>query len=288
MKPDFIIVGASRSGTTTLYHVLRQHSEIFMPARKELQFYFNDMEFNRGMDYYEAYFELGSNKIRGEASPPYFHKGILCEKGNKHKWAPDDDAPLRIKETLPNVKIIITLRNPIYRAHSQFWKNKWQGTETVDTFEEAIEQEIRGQRKPTDSALCWLYKNTYSIHICRWLELFNSKQVQFMIFEEWTRNPTDHMQKIGKFLGCVEHIKYVESGKTINKGRMAWTPSKWLAKGGNVKKGFIGKLYKKVFTRPGYPEISSQTYQKLHDYFSEDVSKLRRILNNPLAAWSLQ
>ncbi len=124
--PDFLIIGAQRCGTTSLFRYLERHPSILPAAVKEVH-YFDD-RFPRGDSWYRSHFPL-SLRMRGhqtgEASPYYlFHPHV----------------PRRVAEILPSAKLIALLRNPVDRAWSQYHHERRFGFETA-TFEEAIERE---------------------------------------------------------------------------------------------------------------------------------------------------
>lgn len=126
--PDFVIIGAQKSGTTSLYHVLSQHPYVRPAARKELHYF--SIFFHRGLDWYRSCFpspeqEAGRSTITGESSPYYlFHP----------------HAPRRMAEALPQTRLIVLLRNPVDRAYSHYQMIANFGHEPL-TFEEAIEAE---------------------------------------------------------------------------------------------------------------------------------------------------
>lgn len=108
-EPDFIIIGAQKGGTTSLYASLINHPQISGASKKEVHFY--DRSFAEGMGWYRAHFPLraaltSSGRITGEATPDYLAYPYV---------------PARIAATLPNVKLIALLRNPVTRAHSHFF-----------------------------------------------------------------------------------------------------------------------------------------------------------------------
>ena len=115
MLPDFIIAGASRSGTTSLYYYLSEHPQIFMPKQKELRFFDKDSNYLKGKQYYGRFF-ADSEKTKGEASPPYFYEGITFGKDLKYKFNIEDDAPLRIKKMIPQYKNYIVFKTSGYQA----------------------------------------------------------------------------------------------------------------------------------------------------------------------------
>ena len=130
--PNFLIIGYYKSATTSLYDYLVQHENIGKSSRKEIQYF--SFSYWRGKNWYRSYFptiftkqrierKTGSKFLTGEASPQYIF----------HPYSLD-----RINEVLPNVKLILLLRNPIDRAYSHYIHEKNRGNETLDSFEEAI------------------------------------------------------------------------------------------------------------------------------------------------------
>jgi len=125
--PDFIVAGVQKGGTTFLYQEMLRHPEIKGSLTKEVHFF--DANFGRGVDWYSGMFPRSSPRskvIRGEASPAYiFHP----------------DGVRRIAETLPDVRLIVVLRDPVQRALSHYKHERRLGFETAATFEEALELE---------------------------------------------------------------------------------------------------------------------------------------------------
>ena len=109
-SPNFLIIGAARSGTTTLYNCLKKHPLIYLPKNKrpEPHFFLKNKEFKKGYEYYigKYFFNSSLNQIKGEASTSYLFQKYV---------------PSRIYKYIPNCKFIIMLRNPVERAYSH-WK----------------------------------------------------------------------------------------------------------------------------------------------------------------------
>ena len=140
--PDFLIVGAQKCGTSSLYRNLIRHPSVIPAFVKEIYF-FNTKYFQKGANWYRSYFPLLPYKyyvaqickrdfLTGEATPGYiFHP----------------HAPRRISELLPDVKIIILLRNPVDRAYSHYYHEVRKKRESM-SFEDAIkmeEERLRGE-----------------------------------------------------------------------------------------------------------------------------------------------
>ena len=112
--PNFIIIGAARAGTVSLFHHLREHPEIYLPFVKETDFFYKD--FDKGLDYYQKSFYSGwkDEKAVGDISPWYIYS---------------EDAAKNIHQTIPEVKIIATLRDPIERTFSDYRGRVGRGDE---------------------------------------------------------------------------------------------------------------------------------------------------------------
>ena len=81
MQPNFLIIGSQKAGTTSLYHVLKQHPEIYLPARKEVNYFFLQSEYDKGFKAYLQNFDPAPPEVKavGEASPGYIcHQSLAC------------------------------------------------------------------------------------------------------------------------------------------------------------------------------------------------------------------
>ena len=106
--PDYLLIGAQKCGTTSLYNYLVSHPEVRRCLRKEVGYF--DQHFDRGLAWYLAHFPMksfvGFQQVTGEATPDYYYS---------------PQAPQRAHLVMPQAKLIILLRNPVDRAHSQYW-----------------------------------------------------------------------------------------------------------------------------------------------------------------------
>jgi hypothetical protein len=272
MKPDFIIVGASRSGTTSLYQVLKQVPGIFMPEKKELQFFEKDSEYNKGLEYYSNYFKAAAeNAIKGEASPPYFHKGIIRLSDGAHGFT-EFDAAKRIKKHFPNVKIVMTLRNPVDRLYSQYYKNYFEKQEKKG-LEVAIEEELNGKRTPQNTPLCWIYKNTYSEHVSHWINLFGQEKIKILIFENWVKDVAV-LDDLLVFLGLPKNSLNVTEIPKRNTGKS-------ISQKSSLSKGWFTSFFKK---NPS-PTMNEHERKIVRAALENDIQSVEKILNIDLSVW---
>lgn len=197
-KPDFVIGGATRSGSRKLRDILLGHPEIYVPEDPAAQ-----------------YFQR--TRKRPEGSPPsYFDLELQAKTDSPHpdklhgEW--EDDAE-KVAKHCPGAKIVFTLRNPVTRAYSQYWKSVREGKEKAKTFEQALDEEISGKRKPETTGRCWIYKSQYQIHLDTWFSLFPREQILVLIMEEWIDYPEGGLAPLEDFLKLERHSLRNYSGR---------------------------------------------------------------------------
>jgi len=197
--PDFFISGAARSGTTSLWQYLRQHPDIYMPPVFELKepSHFCD-RYKFAMKDWDAYLglfaEAKDQRRVGEASGPYLTS---------------PESPGKIKAVIPNARFIISLRNPADRAYSLYkWMHQY-GFENLPSFGEALqaETESRFDREEFRDNNCQYYYNFLYFHsglyyeqVKRFFDTFGRERVHVIIFEEFTRQPAEHLRRLFSFL----------------------------------------------------------------------------------------
>ena len=196
--PNFIIIGAQKCGTSTLFNHIRKHPDIFMPKRKELHFF--DENYSMGMAWYLNCFNRKDGIIpvcSGEASPYYFFHPL---------------APVRIFETIPDIKLILLLRNPVSRAYSQYHHMKRKGRISL-SFEHCIklEQGILAGRKEAFykdenhsdmmyRRFSFLSRSRYAEQLSEWLKYFPQEQILIIRSEDYFSNSGQTFQEVFRFL----------------------------------------------------------------------------------------
>jgi hypothetical protein len=207
LLPDFLIIGTQRGGTTSLYKYLVQHPNLAHALTKELRFF--DRNYDRGLAWYRSRFpsrryrdrirrQRGVELVTGEASPDYmFHP----------------HAPRRVAGALPDVKLIVLLRNPVDRAYSHYWHQVKRGHEPL-TFEQAEERE--GERLDGELARVmadgrydsyelhhhsYLARGRYAEQLERWMERFGRDQLLIERSEDFFDDPALVFKRVLVFLG---------------------------------------------------------------------------------------
>ena len=191
--PNLFIVGAARSGTTSLYFYLDQHPEIFMAPMKEPHFFSKitpDPKFalfyphiDDEEQYLALFADAGDAKLRGEASPSYL-------------WVPE--AAGRIKAASPDARIVILLREPVSRAYSHYLVDSAEGLDDR-SFLRAIHEELQGPVKGWGQSSLYVHAGLYADSVERYLDLFGQR-VKVLLFEEFVRDVKRHLEAVFRFL----------------------------------------------------------------------------------------
>src|SRR5579859_7884576 len=207
MMPDFIIIGAQKGGTTSLYRYLTEHPCIAPIYIKEPHFF--DIYFYKGLHWYRAHFPTAVEKyyaqrfqqhdlITGEASPYYlFHP----------------QAARRIAKTLPRTRLIVLLRNPIDRAYSQYQHQTRQNGVEPLTFEEALDCEEKRLAGEAERLLkdekyfsfnhrhySYLARSKYIEQLPAWMNLFPREQFLILRSEDIFTDPVSIVRQTLEFL----------------------------------------------------------------------------------------
>lgn len=179
--PDFIVIGAKRCGTTSLYYYFGQHPSINSSAHDKLGFF--DDNFELGINWYKSHFPIQKrNFLTYDVTATYIQSANVAK---------------RIKKLLPNVKLIAILRNPIDRAFSEYNETVRENSEKL-SFEDAITFEMNEQKNPNSKN--YLTKGKYANQLTYWYEIFPKKQLLIISAEDLQNNTQNTLQSIFQFL----------------------------------------------------------------------------------------
>jgi hypothetical protein len=211
--PDFLVIGAKRGGTTSLWNYLVRHPDVLplFPALQQIKSpHYFDINHSRGQTWYRSHFatrrqrvrherETGHPAVTGEASPYYMFHPLAVE---------------RIAREMPQGKFIVSLRNPVDRAYSNYNERRGCGVEPLSTFEEAIAAEperLRGEVErmradpdyysPMYDSASYLARGRYLEHLQPWLETFRRDQVHIVLADQMKRDSENAFRQICEFLG---------------------------------------------------------------------------------------
>jgi hypothetical protein len=300
--PNFFIVGAARSGTTSLDRYLSQHPEIYVTPRKETHFFAvddfppsfkgpGDEKLNTSVirdqeQYAQLFASVTGKKAIGESSAFYLYFLGTAE---------------RIAQAVPDAKIIILLREPVGRAFSAYSYMVSNGRETL-SFEEGLNQEE--ERRQEGWEPIWWYKELglYYRQVRHYLEVFGTQQVKVLLYDELCANAGQMLRDVFAFLGVEEDVvidtsvrhnpsgapksrrlytllgNFIDNPNFLEKRIKSLLPLR-------LREAWASKAIDKL-TRPAL--LDPQIHAQLQAYFAEDVSKLEDLLHRDLLSWQSQ
>jgi hypothetical protein len=195
---DFLVIGAQRSGTTSLWRHMASHPQIELPSSKEAPFFSHDEPFTRGLDWYLGEFFAAAvpQRLWGTVSPHYM------------MGSQDADVPMiagRIRTLVPRVKLIAILRDPIARAQSHHRMVTHRGRETR-TFEQAALELLEPAaleiaRREPPRVQPYLVQGEYGRVLGEYLRVFPREQLHVLLTEELESEPARTLGAIFSFLG---------------------------------------------------------------------------------------
>lgn len=294
MLPNFLGLGAQKSGTTSLVHYLRSHPDIYLPApkisnRKEINFFFHDNLYKKGTAYYESFFKHhAGKKAVGEVSPDYLYHPV-CLK--------------RIKRDLGHLKFIIILRNPIDRAYSNYWMEVRRGNEAL-SFENAIQREAgRIQRGVFEKdTYGYVQRGYYHTQINAYMQAFPESEFLLLLSEDLKLKRAKTLKQVFRFLqvdadvqipnmGTEYHtatrMRSVRLHQYITTQKPHWT--RRMIKLFIPFPGLRNQLRTYLIMRnekPFFPSrMKPETRKKLAQVYQESIDKLSVLMNADLTHW---
>ena len=269
MFPNFLVIGASRSGTTWIDKNLRDHPSVYLPPIKELHFF--DSRYDRGIEFYESFFDgwRGEPAV-GEVTPDYLHG----------QFSPYD-IPRLIHQHLPDVKLIASLRNPVDRLYSEFWNVKARDPRNAPlSFEEKLAQ------RPE-----FIREGFYFEHLQRFLEYFPRERMLILLYDDLVADPHAFMQRIYTFLGVDPEFRSdfepVRVNRATGKRRLARSRALWL--GCRVLSRLRFHRAAEALHRinsVSIPEMNPDTRARLIELYRPHNERLEKFLGRDLSHWS--
>ena len=300
--PDFFVVGAARSATTSLHYYLQQHPEIVMSATKEPNHFVFDHDDRPARPLiespsiiaksvadraaYEALFAGARPTQRlGEASPLYLYV---------------PEAAANIQAEVPDARIIALLRNPIDRAYSHHMHiHRLPREETVPAFRRACADEIAnaddGSRYGVGSHV--LRMGRYAEQLERYLDRFGRESVAVLAYESFQREPTNGLARICSLLGVADHtfetdVNYNSAGVTKN-AVTAWASGTVRRMQPRIKAilparaaATVGRIRAKYDRPSAAPPLPDDLRAQLVEWFAPSVEALRALDVVDTSVWS--
>lgn len=293
--PDFIGIGAAKSGTTWLARNIGKHPQIYLPQRKELSsFAYHDFDAACIEDYKRYFRSAPAFKTKGEFSTIY----LQSEK-----------APRRIKKLLPEVKLIVSLRNPIEQIYSHYWHLRRQNfhQDKRDARAARIDQAVASFPE------LLIEPARYFTHLNRWKEYFSPQQIHVIFFDDIVASPEKVLKDAWSFLGVEGDIPPQGSGGDLSaierqgvspRGggfealhgalygllvRRVYNPLKRMVgprHAAAVKDGLrLRQVMESIFFRNGYPDMPSDVRTLLCNQLAGEIEGLSRMTGRDLSNW---
>jgi len=271
--PNFLIIGAAKAGTTSLYHYLRQHPDVFMSAVKEPRYYWQEGVGNSrleifGREAYEGLFrDVTSEHAVGEATTHYLNSPT---------------APERIAADLPDVKLIVSLRNPAERAYSSYL-GRLQGGE-----------ERRGVEETMRAGSYYVESSRYHGSLSRYFARFGRERIKVILFDDLVANPRAVVRDLFEFLG-VDSTFEVDVAATHNRAAVPrfLAANRVLLRTGELvhrllppplrNSGITGRMQRLLLKRPD--PLPADLRRRLLEEFRDDIGKTAALIERPLAHW---
>ncbi|MBP0018239.1 MAG: sulfotransferase [Cyanobacteria bacterium SBLK] len=298
--PNFLVIGTPKSGTTSLYHYLNRHPQIYMSPVKEPNFlafvekppnfdgpkgpneWINQQSIVDFQEYQALFDRVNGEKAIGEASIWYLYL---------------PDAPKYIQHYLPDVKLIALLRHPVDRAFSHYLHLRRTGDEWLTEFTVALDAEE--QRCQQNWAPAWRYQQAglYSQQLERYLKIFPRDRLKVYLYDDWQNNPFDLMKDLFTFIE-VDATFEPDMSTRHNQTSVVWKNNtirnllvdenllRMAARKivpDRVRKPVAEMLLRKNKEKP--PTLAAETRQQLISHFRKDILKLQDLIDRDLSHW---
>lgn len=212
--PNLFVIGAAKSGTTSLHHYLGQHPDVFMSPIKEPNYFafpghlprFNGPQRSRKSafeldrlrrekyefsilelaQYEQLFSQARGKKFRGESSPAYLYFPGTAR---------------RIRESVPDARIVVILRDPVARAHSKYLQMRRDGAEPLGLFQAAIDAEPQRQKEGWSPTWLYVDRGFYYRQLSIYYKMFDRSQIHVILYDDLRQNPVSSLNAIFEFLG---------------------------------------------------------------------------------------
>jgi hypothetical protein len=266
LLPNFVVIGAMRSGSTSLYKYLQAHPDVFMP-RKEIHFF--DVKWDRGVSWYHTRFEgyAGQSAV-GEATPTYLADPVALD---------------RMAGTIPDARLVAVLRDPTDRAYSHYWMEHARQRDPR-TFEEAVADELT--KRPGAPTSDYLDRGRYARQLEQVCERFPRTRLHVVLLDDLRDRPQETYAATCRFLGIDDGFVPPRLGERVNRfvafrsmrvrNMRRSLPSVWR----------IGRIVGRLNAREGeYAPMAPETRAALRRHFGPDNEALAGWLGCDLSMW---
>ncbi len=278
MKPTYIGIGAQKCASSWLHEMLAEHPDVCVGAEKEIDFF--SYHFDHGYQWYERQFETcDAAQVVGEISPSYFCGPVV---------------PQRVQSYSPEIKIILSLRNPVQRALSNHRHEVRVG-------------HVNGPDLSFEAGLAnnpmYVEQGLYATHLKRWLQYFPREQILIVLMDDVESVPLDVARKVYQFVGADPDYRPANIAMHFNRSyanrsrllrtvkdsvyklsRMPWLSWLWTF----ATKLGLRKMYRginQVASQEVIPAPGQEVLTYLDKIFAPEIVELEQLLGRSLEAW---
>lgn len=286
MLPNFVIIGAMKSGTTSLYHYLSLHPEIVMSEKKEIKFFVKEKNYWRGLEWYQSHFNPGETGISGEASTDYA------------KFPRFRGVPQRMHAVIPDAKLLYILRDPVERIVAHY-VHYYANCRENRTFAEAL-AELDGNH--------YVEVSKYYMQLEQYLPYYSEENILILDSDELKNARQQTLRKVFRFLGvdptfyAADYTKlFHASSVKKRKNRLGkyfldryfaaqYAPNPIAFQALERLKPYWPRqaisLYRRLTEYPfERPVLSAEQRERLSACLQSDVEALRRFTGIPFTGW---
>lgn len=273
--PNFLVIGAMKGGTTSLFRYLDAHPDVYMPPAKELRFFVEERNWGKGLAWYEDQFrEAGSARVIGEASPAYT---------NYPEWS---GVPQRISEVLPDVRMIYVIRQPVERMESHYRHETIMGREQLP-IDDAV---------TTDSP--YFFRSCYALQLEQYLPLFDLDRILVLTSEQLRKDRPGAMTKVWNFLDLEpidesdvgqEFHRSEEKGRRTGLSRVAKRVPGYSKLSGLLTEERKASLRSLAYRKVETPDstLSADRRAVLTEAVRPDVKRLSQMVQVDVSTWGI-
>lgn len=278
MLPDFLVIGAHKGGSTSLWEYLRSHPSIYMPSRKELHFFDRDENWRRGVAWYEQQFAGADGALAvGEASPGYSRSG---------RWPL---SPVRAKSVIPEARLVYVLRDPVQRIRSHYLHDRGLGLERRPFARAVLED---GQ---------YVDASRYASQARRWLEHYPGDRLLLLLSEDLQGDRQATMSRVFAFLGVDSSWQVPAQDFHVTEGKRTRRPALRRLQGSAVLRPVLAAVPATTKARAKWSlarmvdsevdtsgaELTEDLRAELCARLADDVAELRSLLGEGFHGWGI-
>lgn len=274
--PNFLVIGAQRSGTTTLWQHLDSHPDVFVPREKELDFFIHYFNWSRGWSWYESRFDgAGASAAVGEVSPNYTNFPSFY------------GVPERVATMSRDVRLIYIMRDPVERMRSSY----------------LISLELGHEDRPLGEALvlnaAYQHMSMYAMQIEQYLKYFPREQLLLLTTEELEADPHTAVSRVFRFLDVDETWTPPRLDAHLHRGDEKRVPRLWARAGWKAMIAVRRKVDPSYWRRPSLNRVLSRPVraedlrldpelrERLGDVLRPDIERLRQWMGSDFDGWGL-